>query len=81
MIEDIPVRRDHKLSYGRTIAKQILETFLTQLVISNVELCQLGSTVGNLNQATGGEVIFGDTVERPQSWEKLGQHGGETGRL
>jgi hypothetical protein len=50
----------------------MLETFLTQLVISNVELCQLGSTIGNLSKTTGSDVKV-DTVERSQSWEKLGQ--------
>jgi hypothetical protein len=61
----------------------MLETCLiqTETVISNVELCQLGSTPGNLNQATGSEVKVFNKVERPQSWEKLGQLRGEAGSL
>ena len=78
MIEDILIRRDPKLAKGRSTAKQMLETCLIQIfVMSNVELCQLGSTAGNLNKATGSEVIVGDTVvsvECVQSWQKLGQH-------
>ncbi len=59
----------------------MLETCLIQTVISNMELCQLGSPSGDLNKATGSEVKVFDKVERPQSWEKLGQLRGEAGWL
>jgi hypothetical protein len=52
----------------------MLETFLIQkVVIYNVELFQLGSSSGNLNKATGSEVMAVDNVEPPQFWKKFGQ--------
>ncbi len=62
MTEHIPVRTDNKLLQGKAAAKKMLETCLIQTVISNVELCQLGSMAGNLNQATGSEVKVFDKV-------------------
>jgi hypothetical protein len=52
----------------------MLKTCLIQtVVISNVELCQLGSAAGNLNEATGSEVCAGVNAERLEFWEKFGQ--------